>query len=122
MSTDEEIRKKRAKVLKFLKKGLDLDEPILDDRKKEKRRQRQCSTLRRVIRFYLDVIPIRPTYEKMVAWCDANDKDPSVYQLMKWLENRMQWDQEKKNKDSNEEGESLNEKRERTKKEIARFD
>lgn len=113
MSTEDEVKKKRAKALKFLKQEFGLDEVILDNSRKEKRRKRQCFALRRILRTYMGVLSIKKIYENMVLWCDANDKDPSVFYLNKWLEQRLEWDAEKNIKE-NGEGPTSDERRKKT--------
>ena len=111
MSAEEEQKKKRQRALKFLKKEFDVDQPILDDRKKEKRRQRNCAALRRILRSFMPYMRVKAVYEKMVLWCDSQEppKTPTIFLLNNWCEHRLEWDNEKKN--TNNEGDNRDERR-----------
>ena len=116
MSIEDEQKKKRQQALKFLKKEFDVDQPILDDRKKEKRRQRNCAALRRILRNFMPFMKVKMIYEKMVLWCDSQDppKNPTIFLLSNWCEHRLEWDNEKKS-NSNDEGDKPDERRKKSK-------
>ena len=118
MSTEDEEKKKRAKALKFLKKEFELEEPK-EERKKEKRRKRQCHALRRILRTYMPEMSVKGVYERLVLWCDSNDKEPSVFLLDRWCSHQLEWDQEKKSGQTK--GEDEEERRKRTKEHLARY-
>lgn len=79
--------------------------------------------LKRIVIFGFGKVKLLEEYDKMLAWCDDNNSQPSLLRYNNWIHKAVQWKEDRKQREPDEKKlkTALEYEEERSKERIKRF-